>query len=417
MNKFWIVLSHTYMSKLKTKSFIISTAIILALILVMSNISKLIDSFGGDDETKIAVIDHSGENLFAAYQAEANAMKTETELLQAASEKEAEKLIRDEKIDGYLLMEGNAEEGIRGTYKANQISDTTTSDELLLVLTQLKSRMAAEKMNLTSEQMAELNTPPAFQTVALEKNAKTEEDLNQARGLVYVLLFVIYFGVLMYASMIAMEVATEKTSRVMEILISSVPPITQMFAKIIGIALLSLTQMILFFAVGYFSIRSNLSDMNEGFFSFFGFGSTNASTIVYAIVFSLLGYFLYATLAACLGSVVSRIEDVQQMISPMTMLVVVAFMLAMFGLSNPSAPYITVTSFIPFFSPMIMFMRVGMLQVPFWEVALSIGILLATIILLGIIGARVYRGGVLMYGSAKTFKSLKRALQLSKKDR
>lgn len=99
---------------------------------------------------------------------------------------------------------------------------------------------------MTEQQIAQLNTPPAFDTIALQKNAKTEEDLNQARGLVYVLLFVIYFGVLMYATMIAMEVATEKTSRVMEILISSVPPVTQMFAKIMGVALLSLTQMILF---------------------------------------------------------------------------------------------------------------------------------------------------------------------------
>ena len=226
---------------------------------------------------------------------------------------------------------------------------------------------------MTDQQIVQLNTPPAYETIALAENAKSEEDLNQARGLVYVLLFVIYFGVLMYATMIAMEVATEKTSRVMEILISSVPPITQMFAKILGVALLSLTQMILFFGVGYVSIKRNLADMDEGFFAIFGFGNMNISTIIYAIIFAMLGYLLYATLAACLGSVVSKVEDVQQMISPMTMLVVIAFMIAMFGLGNPSASYITITSFIPFFSPMIMFLRVGMLNVPFWEIAISIG--------------------------------------------
>jgi ABC-2 type transport system permease protein len=325
-------------------------------------------------------------------------------------------MVSAEEIVGYLLIQKDKTLGFKGTYKANQISDSAVSNDLLLALTQLKGQITAKELNLTEQQIAQLNTPPAFDTIALQKNAKTEEDLNQARGLVYVLLFVIYFGVLMYATMIAMEVATEKTSRVMEILISSVPPVTQMFAKIMGVALLSLTQMILFFGVGYFSIKQNLTGMDEGFFSFFGFGSTDISTIIYAIIFALLGYFLYATLAACLGSVVSKIEDVQQMISPMTMLVVIAFMIAMFGLGNPSASYITITSFIPFFTPMIMFLRVGMLEVPFWEIAISIAVLILTIVLLGIIGAKIYRGGVLMYGSSKSLKSIKNALQLSKKN-
>ncbi|MDM5358450.1 ABC transporter permease [Peribacillus sp. ACCC06369] len=416
MNKFWIVLSHTYLSKLKTKSFIISTIIMMALILVLTNISKLIDSFDSDDQEKVAVIDQTENRLFAPYKSAVASVNEDLSVLSAKDEKEAEEMVSAEEIVGYLLIENDDSVGFKGTYKANQISDSMVSNDLLLALTQLKGQITAKELNLTEQQIAQLNTPPAFDTIALQKNAKTEEDLNQARGLVYVLLFVIYFGVLMYATMIAMEVATEKTSRVMEILISSVPPVTQMFAKIMGVALLSLTQMILFFGVGYFSIKQNLIEMDEGFFSFFGFGSTDISTIIYAIIFALLGYFLYATLAACLGSVVSKIEDVQQMISPMTMLVVIAFMIAMFGLGNPSASYITITSFIPFFTPMIMFLRVGMLDVPFWEIAISIAVLILTIVLLGIIGAKIYRGGVLMYGSSKSLKSIKNALQLSKKN-
>ncbi|MFA1710166.1 ABC transporter permease [Peribacillus frigoritolerans] len=416
MNKFWIVLSHTYLSKLKTKSFIISTIIMMALILVLSNLSNLIDKFDSDEQEKVAVIDQTEGSLFDPYKKAVAGVNDDLSIISAQNEKKAEEMVSAEEIVGYLIIEKDASLGFKGTYKANQISDSAVSNDLLLALTQLKGQITAKELNLTEQQIAQLNTPPAFDTIALQKNAKTEEDLNQARGLVYVLLFVIYFGVLMYATMIAMEVATEKTSRVMEILISSVPPVTQMFAKIMGVALLSLTQMILFFGVGYFSIKQNLTGMDEGFFSFFGFGSTDISTIIYAIIFALLGYFLYATLAACLGSVVSKIEDVQQMISPMTMLVVIAFMIAMFGLGNPSASYITITSFIPFFTPMIMFLRVGMLEVPFWEIAISIALLILTIILLGIIGAKIYRGGVLMYGSSKSLKSIKNALQLSKKN-
>ncbi|MFJ5748835.1 ABC transporter permease [Peribacillus frigoritolerans] len=416
MNKFWIVLSHTYLSKLKTKSFIISTIIMMALILLLSNLSNLIDKFDSDEQEKVAVIDQTEGSLFDSYKSAVAGVNDDLSIISAQDEKEAEEMVSAEEIVGYLLIQKDKTLGFKGTYKANQISDSAVSNDLLLALTQLKGQITAKELNLTEQQIAQLNTPPAFDTIALQKNAKTEEDLNQARGLVYVLLFVIYFGVLMYATMIAMEVATEKTSRVMEILISSVPPVTQMFAKIMGVALLSLTQMILFFGVGYFSIKQNLTGMDEGFFSFFGFGSTDISTIIYAIIFALLGYFLYATLAACLGSVVSKIEDVQQMISPMTMLVVIAFMIAMFGLGNPSASYITITSFIPFFTPMIMFLRVGMLEVPFWEIAISIGVLILTIVLLGIIGAKIYRGGVLMYGSSKSLKSIKNALQLSKKN-
>jgi ABC-2 type transport system permease protein len=174
--------------------------------------------------------------------------------------------------------------------------------------------------------------------------------------------------------------------------------------------------MALILLVGYYSIKQNLDSMEGGFFEFFGFGDIPASTIAYALIFFLLGYFLYATLAAFLGSLVSRIEDIQQMITPMTMMVVAGFMIAMFGLNKPEAPFVTITSYIPFFTPMLMFMRVGMLSLPAWEPILGILILLVTIAILAVFGARVYRGGVLMYGKSNSFKDIKKALQLTKNE-
>lgn len=137
---------------------------------------------------------------------------------------------------------------------------------------------------------------------------------------------------------------------------------------------------------------------------------------MYAFVFFLLGYFLYATLAAFLGSLVSRIEDVNQLITPMTYLLIIGFMIAMFGLVKPDATFITVTSYIPFFTPMLMFMRVGMLNLPIWEPILGIVILLVTIILFAIFGAKVYKGGVLLYGKSSSFKDIKKAMQLTKNE-
>lgn len=418
MSNFWIILWHTYSSKLKTKSFIITTLITVLFIIGITNMSKVMNVINNGEEKvdKIAIVDNTGE-LFSplSERLKMNNSKIEVETFKGSVE-DAEKAVKTGDYKGLLILSYNQESLPEATYKAMTIADSSISSELQHYLQQMKTELAASQINLTQEQLGKLYEPIAFSKFPLEENAKTEEELSQARGLVYVLLFIIYFSVILYASMIATEVATEKSSRVMEILISSVSPVKQMFAKILGVALLSLTQMVVILVIGYFSIKNNLDSMQGGMFEFFGFSDIPISTIVYALVFLLLGYFLYATLAAFLGSLVSRIEDVQQTIMPMTLLVVAGFMIAMFGLGTPDTPFITITSYIPFFTPMLMFMRVGMLTLPAWEPLLGIAILLITIIILSIFGAKVYRGGVLMYGKSNSFKDIKKALQLTKKE-
>lgn len=416
MNSFWIILFHTYINKLKTKSFIITTLLTIAIVLVLTNLSSIIDLFDKNDgKEKVAVLDETGQ-LYEPLEKQVKTINKNIKLTNyKGSADEAKKAVEKGDYQGILLLSSNEEKLPEAQFKAMSIADSALFTDLQTSLQQIKTMLAASQINLTPVQLQKLYEPVAFEKIALERGAKTEEELNQARGLVYVLLFIIYFSVIMYANMIAMEVATEKSSRVMEILISSVSPIKQMFAKIIGIGLLSLTQLAVFLIVGYFSFKHNMESLKEGFFGVYGFGEIPVDTIVYAVIFFILGYFLYATLAAFLGSLVSRIEDVQQMITPMTMLVVAGFMIAMFGLGKPDAPFITVTSYIPFFTPMIMFLRVGMLTIPVWETLIGIAILVATITFLAIFGARVYRGGVLMYGQSNSFKDIKKALQLTKK--
>ncbi|WML43285.1 ABC transporter permease [Neobacillus sp. PS3-40] len=415
MNRFLIILGHTYLTKIKTKSFIITTIITLVLVLGLTNINKIIETFdknGGKE--KVAVIDDTGQ-LYEPLKKQVETINKEIKLsLYDGNETSAEKAVESGKYKGLIHLQFNQEKLPEATYKAMSIADSGIYSDVQTSLQQLKTMLAASQINLTPVQLQKLYEPVSFKKVALEKNAKTEEQLNQARGLVYVLLFVIYFAVVMYANMIAMEVATEKSSRVMEILISSVSPITQMFAKILGIGCLSLTQLAIILSVGYGSFKHNMNSLKGGFFDTFGFGNIPVETILFAIIFFILGYFLYATLAAFLGSLVSRIEDVQQMITPMTMLIVAGFMIAMFGLNKPDSSFITITSYIPFFTPMIMFLRVGMLDIPFWETLLGIGILITTIIILAVFGARVYKGGVLMYGKSNSYKDIKKALQLTK---
>lgn len=199
----------------------------------------------------------------------------------------------------------------------------------------------------------------------------------------------------------------------MEILISSVHPIVQLFGKIVGTALLGIFQLFVFVAAGFISMQFGSKTVNLGGLSV-DFSDLPISTIVYAIVFFILGYLLFAMIAAMLGSIVSRIEELQQIMTPMTLLIVAAFMLAMFGLSTPDALYIKITSFIPFFTPMIMFLRIGTSDPTTWEILLSIGLLIATIILLAYYAAKVYRGGVLMYGKTASLKDLKKAMSVHK---
>lgn len=415
LNSFWIILFHTFLSKFKTKSFLITTAITLILVIALTNLTTIIETFSGEDEkTEVAVIDQSS-SLLPVIQEAIQTMNEDVKLISfEESEELAKKEVEEGNYSGLLIVDVDSSKLPVATYYTMDIAESSLSDNLLNSIQLVKNQLAANQLNLSNEQLVKLNEPVSFEKIALVKDAKTEEELSQARGLVYILLFLIYFAVVLYSGMIATEVATEKSSRVMEILISSVSPIKHMFAKILGVGLLSLTQLALLMIVGYFSLTSN--DSMGSMEGFLGFSEVPVSTIIYAAIFFILGYFLYATLAALLGSLVSRIEDVQQMITPMTLLIVAGFMIAMFGLSAPDNTFVTITSYIPFFTPMLMFMRVGMLNLAFWEPILGIIILVATIMILAIFGARVYKGGVLMYGKSNSYKDIKKALQLTKKE-
>ncbi|AOV06879.1 ABC transporter permease [Sporosarcina ureilytica] len=418
MREFMLIFKQAFVTKGKTKSFIITTAIMIAGIFLLANMTSIIDTvkkIGGESSEEILyVFDESGQ-VFESL--EAQFMLNESEVTLNLSTKDREALIeevRNDEIDSLVVIDLTADNTIESTYY------TMSSMEFMLpmmiedALQSIQTEMKAAELSLTGEQVQTLFTPVQFETHSLSPSAKSEEELNQARGLVYVLMFLIYFAVIFYSNMIAMEVATEKSSRVMEILISSVSPVKHLFAKVLGIGTLGLLQMALLGASAFIALKTTSADMVDGLFMFFGFSNLDVGTIIYAIVFFLLGYFLYATLAALLGSLVSRTEDVNQMIMPMTFLIIIAFMLAAAGIGNPELAYLKYTSYIPFFAPLVMFLRVGMLDLPMWEPILSIAIMLITIFIFGWFGARVYKGGVLMYGPSRSLKDVKKAIQLGK---
>ncbi|HET7616319.1 MAG TPA: ABC transporter permease, partial [Bacillales bacterium] len=317
MNKFWTVLFHTYSKKLRTKSYVITTVIAALLLLGVTNFSQIKALFDGDQTPKVGVIDKSGK-LYRPLAEQINQGNMDLEKLNGGEAKARQKL-KQGKIEGYLLL--SSRDGLpAGVYKAKKIVEQKVPGQLQQALQQLKITMATKKLGLDSEALASVYSPVSFQKVALAKGAKTEKELDMTRNVVYVLLFFLYFSVIFYGSMIAMEVATEKSSRVMEILISSVSPVKQMFGKILGVVLLGLTQYAFLFAVMYISaIYKGSSGGITKMLKFLNMDGLPVGVIVYAVIFFLLGYFLYATLFAMLGSLVDRVEEANQMMTPVVM--------------------------------------------------------------------------------------------------
>lgn len=414
MHSFWIIFKQAFLTKARTKSFIITTIIVAAAFFLLANLPNIIESFGGDGEGQVIhVIDNKGD-LMPLLQEQ---LKQSDSGIQAMptdmSEEELQQGITEGTIESYLVLEEG--DRLSATYVSESANEIGAGAAVENAVQAIQTAMTAEQLGLSSAEVGELFMPADFERQAVSASSKTEEELSQARGLVYVLILLIYVAVIYYPNMIAMEVANEKSSRVMEILISSVSPVKHMFAKIAGIGTLGIVQMLIFGIAGYFAFQTSGSQMTEGFFSVMGFSDIKISTFLFAILFFLLGYFLYAVLAALLGSLVSRTEDVQQLMLPMMFLIIIASFIAFSGIGMPEASYVTISSYIPFFAPLVMFLRVGMLDIPLWEPLLSIGIMLATIAVFGWFGARVYRGGVLMYGSSQSLKDIGKAITLGNK--
>ncbi|MCR6097029.1 ABC transporter permease [Salipaludibacillus agaradhaerens] len=416
MTKFFIIMLHTFRYKVLSKSFIFSTLLTLFVVGGITNIDRIIAFVEEEKVDKIAVIAEE-EVLYFELEEESTVYADDYTLEKIElTISQAEQEVIDGKWDGLLLLTLNEAGLPEANYRALTMADQGTAQQLEQALQLVKVARATEKLGIEEAQLHILHTPVSFNIEALSETAKTETELNTARFLVNILVVVIYFSVIAYGNMIALEVATEKSSRVMEILISSVHPVIQLFAKISGIALLGIVQFLLILVVGVASIRENI--VSGGVVSdLLSVEEVPLSILFYAFIFFVLGYLFYATISAVLGSLVSRIEDVNQLITPLTLIIVVAFLISMFGLTSPDSTIVTIASYIPFFTPMVMFLRFGMLDLSIWEMILGISLLVISISVLGIIGARIYKGGVLLYGKTSSLKDIKQALALSKKNK
>ncbi len=227
----------------------------------------------------------------------------------------------------------------------------------------------------------------------------------------YIMIFALYMVILLYGQMVAMNVATEKSSRAMEVLITSAKPISMMFGKVIASCIAGLVQLGAIFGSALLFYNVNKSHWGDNMIidSIF---NIPPELFAFMLVFFLLGFLIFAFLFGAIASTVSKLEDINTAVQPITFLFIFGFMVVIFSMTSGSVDNVLmkVCSYIPFTSPMAMFTRIAMSTVPWYEVAISIIILIGSTIGIGILSAKIYRVGVLMYGTAPKIKNIIKAV-------
>lgn len=239
---------------------------------------------------------------------------------------------------------------------------------------------------------------------------QTEAGKNQANSYLftYVLIMLLYMAIIFYGQMVASSVATEKSSRAMELLITSARPSSLMFGKVFGAGCAGLLQFVLILGTAYGAYQVNEPYYTGAMSVMKTLFNLPVETLLYALLFFVLGFFIYAFMFAALASLVSRLEDLSNVITPATMLFVVVFIVVIVALNTGEVdtPLIIACSYIPLTSPMAMFVRITMGNVAGWEIMISVVLMAAGAVALGYLGAAIYRVGVLMYGKPPKLSGL-----------
>ncbi|MCR8643183.1 ABC transporter permease [Paenibacillus sp. N1-5-1-14] len=423
MNSIFTVIRFTFMTAFTAKSFKVSSLIMAILVTIGINLPAVIDYFSSHEADKVGVFANQTEiaqKLDAYYKAQGEA-KVEIVTLPSSSKDADEQLAKDKiksgDIKGYIEISDQLVGGFpKVTYKSNDTKDSSLVRELQLGLQAVK--MDGILKNIPKEQLEIIQTPIAIDTLQISTSnevgqTKTEGQLIMSYIMVYGMLMLQYMSIMMYGTAVATTITQEKSSRVMELIVTSVDSLKQMLGKIIGTCLLALSQLAV---VGVAAFINLMLPHNQKQIASLGISLSDipVSTFIYFIIFFLGGFFLYAMLYAAVGSIVSRVEDVGQAVMPIMFLMMAGFMVSMVALQNPNASYVVVMSYIPFFSPLVMFLRIGMGDPEQWEVLVSIALLFVSIGFFSWLAAKIYRTGIMLYGKRPTIKEFRKAMQAFK---
>ncbi|MBN2346888.1 MAG: ABC transporter permease [Candidatus Aminicenantes bacterium] len=434
MKKIIAVIKKEYKAIVKKKSFIIMTVLTPVLMGGMMFVPVMLMKMGRS-EKKIAVADFAGgyiEALSARSGKRPAAEKGPMDLegsMRRTRESEVAGLIRflpaktqgraasavvteyeqkilKKEIDGLLLIPADVKAQRQVSYYATSISDFATNSFISSTLRTVISQQLLLEKRIDPAVVDEATRDIEVDTFKVKKEGTT----RSSSGMDYIMslfMMVILFGVLIgYGQMIMRGVLEEKNSRISEILISSARPTQIFYGKILGIGLAGLTQVALWIVLGAVLVSRFSGMVDNAILSFL-----TAEIGVYFVIFFILGFFIYAIPYAIVGAAVNTDQEAQQFSTAIVWMMLIPYFIGFSATQNPNSTLALVASLIPFFTPILMFMRITGATPPLWQISTSIALCLLTVWGLAWVGAKIFRVGMLMYGKKPSLGEILRWLR------
>lgn len=432
MRKILAVIKREYIQMVRTKGFIIGTVLGPVFMIALIVVPIIVSSVSVEKQETIGVVDLTNEifmeldkkldhkdyrlkdgfrrYVLEKFEPSAGLEELRHELRERVLKKELSAYIY---IPEDVLEIGVRESAVRDSEpeekKVEYVSEHTTDFEKLRALNGVLNNVIIEKRlkreGLDPQKVAQYIKRVGLQPIKITKKGE-EKDTGGTFMISYILALIIYMAILIYGQVIMRGVIEEKSSRVVEVVLSSLKPFQLMMGKILGIGAVGLTQFSIWTLFGIGASVYGTSFIPAGVN--FSMPSIPAHVFVYFVVFFILGYFLFGTLYAAIGSMVNSEKEAQQLVMPITMFLIVPIMLMIFIIRAPNSSIAVFLSFIPFFAPILMFLRITVLLPPFGQIGASIVILILTILLMIWLTAKIYRVGVLMYGKRPKFAEIVR---------
>lgn len=412
MNKFLVIMKDVYRKNVKSVSFIIMLLVPFLAAAAFYFIGQMTND-AAEEGDKIGVVLQGDATVLDTPEVK----KFEAQFIPFDSKEQGEAQLKKEKIDGLLVLSIDQEQ-VKGDFSS---PDTMSQLTMMLdqQLNQLQSSLRARALGLSAEEVASLNEPVSLTvqkiTITEAGEIETEEDFTGIRLIVGMATTILLFiFIVTYASIIAQEIASEKGTRIMEVILSSVTARSHFYGKLAGILLVALTQVVVYavsFGISFYWLKSNPTV--QAFLKEFSIRDVLGEFFVFTIIYLMLGILIYSVLAALCGSLVSKVEDVSKAILPVTYLSLAGYMIGLsLGMANPDHIVVRVTSFIPFLSSYTMPIRLANNLVSTGEVFLSLGILVLSIAILIMFSAKMYKANVLVYNDNGILAALKQSIRL-----
>ena len=411
MKQFGKILKFELKSYLQNKIFVGITLFLVVVLAVVMFFPRFLDGVETDEPTDVTedrpvMLIVSSDEAFATVLRDGFASAfTEYEVQLSTAQTDA---LKEQILSGEAECAFVFDSLTSYTYYVENLSmydsNTVMADEILQSVYRMNA-MIGSGMTV-EEAQAVLSATVEGRTESLGK------DQMQNFFYTYIMIFALYMVILLYGQMVATNVATEKSSRAMEVLVTSANPVSMMFGKVIASCLEGLFQLIAVFgsALLFFSLNKSFWGSNPIMVAFF---DMPLELLIYMLVFFVLGFFIYAFLFGAIGSTASKLEDINTSVMPITLLFVAGFLVVVFSMSsgNVDNTLMRVCSYIPFTSPMAMFTRIAMSSVPLYEILISIAILIASVFGVGVLSAKIYRVGVLLYGTPPKLGAIIKAVR------